>query len=65
MRKLFEYLVCIYSASNIFLDMFLGSSKYKYVAPWIAMNIWAFLSVRPWWAEAFLMFSLVVAEKIE
>ena len=60
-RKLFEYIVYIRCAAIIFLVVFLGSNKFKYVAPRIAMNIWALLSVHAWWAEVFLLNRLVVA----
>ena len=64
LRNFFKYLFCIRWAGIIIVIVFLGSSKFKCVAPDLAMNIWAFWSVQPWWADVFLMVGLVVAEEI-
>ena len=64
--KLFECIVCICFAAIIFLIMFLRENKFKYVAPGIAMKIWAVLSVHMWRAGVFFLKNgLVFAGKIK
>ena len=63
-RKLFEYIECIWYPVILFLVILLGSNKFKYVAPGIAMNIWAVLSVQTWRAEVLMMDGLLIAGKI-
>ena len=48
----------------LFLVMFLGSNKFKYMAPGITMNIWAVLSVQTWRAEVLMMDGLLIAGEI-
>ena len=57
------YCVCV-GQGLYFVDCGSGSSRFKCVAPELAMNFWAFLSVHLWWAEVFLIIGLVVAGEI-
>ena len=59
----FSNIYCVFVGQvTYFFDCDLNSSKFKRVAPELAMNFCAFLSVHSWWAEVFFMVGVVAGE---